>query len=403
MSVDGKLNTKLWYVANARIPGEKAHVCQIFKMCQAFAHQGFDVTLIHPQRVNSWQMLAVSDVWKYYNVERNFDIKQLKSFDSPSLGVISHPVRFRLQALSFMCNVKGFMSSKADYGLVYSRDIFSTMAILNSSVGSRLAVVFEAHKYPKTFSYWQIKLLRQKLDGLVVLNNWIKNKWIEMGFPADKIMVAQDGVDLTDYKEELSKQEARRKSGLPDHERIVFYAGHLYPWKGVYTLASAIQYLPENYRICFLGGTAEDRAALIGFCQQNKLSNINFLEHVSPGKVPDYLASADVLVLPNSAKDERSRWLTSPLKLFEYMAAGRPIVAADLPSLREVISDGCEALLFEPDNPRSLAQQIIKAVEDVKLAQSIVREAKDKAASYSWDNRAANIQRFMARMIWEAV
>ncbi len=392
------LNHRLWYVANARVPSEKAHVLQTFKMCQAFARQGFEVTLIHPHRRNNKRMLAVNDVWDYYQVGRDFALQQLWSLDWPWLEVISSVFWFRLQVLSFMPGVRRYLAHRAAPGLIYSRDIYSTLWLTKSSIRHHLGLIFEAHDYPKRLPNWQVQQLNKGLSGLVVVNRWLKEKWIGLGFPADKILVAQDGVDLTAFKPEMSKQEARLKLGLDEGKRLVLYAGHLYPWKGVYTLADATRYLPPDYRVCFLGGMPEHQAKLKEYCQREGLFQTLLLGYVPPKEVSWYLAAADVLVMAYQGKSKRMRQVISPLKLFEYMAAGRPIVAPDLPSLREVLQDGREALLFIPDDPKSLAQQVIKIAEDEKLARRLSQAGVQQARGYTWEKRAANIKGFVEKI-----
>jgi glycosyltransferase involved in cell wall biosynthesis len=103
------------------------------------------------------------------------------------------------------------------------------------------------------------------------------------------------------------------------------------------------------------------------------------------------LADMDVLVLPNTATHISARY-TSPLKLFEYMAAGRPIVASDLPALREVLTDGENALLVEPGNAAQLADAIGRLLHDPELAQRLAAAAWRDVQAYSWDRRAERLE-----------
>ena len=111
--------------------------------------------------------------------------------------------------------------------------------------------------------------------------------------------------------------------------------------------------------------------------------------------MPLYQAAADVLVLPNTAQAAISREHTSPLKLFEYMAAGRPIVASDLPSLREVLRHGDNAWLMQPDDPAALAQGIQHLLAEPALAARLAAQAQEEVQAYTWEQRAANILRFV--------
>jgi len=106
--------------------------------------------------------------------------------------------------------------------------------------------------------------------------------------------------------------------------------------------------------------------------------------------IPIYLQSADVLVLPNSGKEKISARYTSPLKLLEYMASNRPIVASKLSSILEVVSDR-ECIFAEADNPISFSSSIRKVLDDSVLAKDISKNALNKVEQFSWGNRVKNI------------
>jgi glycosyltransferase involved in cell wall biosynthesis len=106
------------------------------------------------------------------------------------------------------------------------------------------------------------------------------------------------------------------------------------------------------------------------------------------------LADAAVALLP--LPDEPvARYFTSPLKLFDYMAAGVPIVASDLPSLREVLRDGENALLVPPEDPAAVAKAIDRILGDPALARRLAARAREDASAYTWDERAAQLLEFL--------
>jgi glycosyltransferase involved in cell wall biosynthesis len=123
--------------------------------------------------------------------------------------------------------------------------------------------------------------------------------------------------------------------------------------------------------------------------------NFRLQGFVPPTQVPTYLAAADVLVLPNTAKAAISRLYTSPLKLFEYMAAQRPIVASDLPSLRDILTPQHNAVLVTPDDPTALAAGIAQVLADPHLAERLTRQAAEDVKQYSWEQRATRIWQFI--------
>ena len=111
--------------------------------------------------------------------------------------------------------------------------------------------------------------------------------------------------------------------------------------------------------------------------------------------MPLYLKSANILVIPNSASSKISSEYTSPLKLFEYMASGCPIVASNLPSLREVL-DEKNCVFAKPDNPESFKEAIEKVLNDIEFSSSIAKKALEDVSSYSWEDRAKNILKIIS-------
>jgi glycosyltransferase involved in cell wall biosynthesis len=175
--------------------------------------------------------------------------------------------------------------------------------------------------------------------------------------------------------------------------RTVVYAGQLYRWKGVDTLLGAMALLPEA-RLTVLGGrgpddpdflACRDRAQELGIGER-----VDFRGFVPHAEVRRAIAGAGVAVLP-LPDNLMARYFTSPLKLFDYMAAGAPIVASDLPTVREVLDDGDNALLVPPEDPDALAAAVRRLLVNPGLADRLRRTAYEQVQAYTWDARAARI------------
>ncbi len=187
----------------------------------------------------------------------------------------------------------------------------------------------------------------------------------------------------------------------PRSERpIVAYAGHLYPWKGVDVLIEALALVPEVAGRIVGGHPREsDLARLTALAAARGLtSRVAFTGLLPPQDVAGALDDADILVLPNTATEVSARY-TSPLKLFEYLAAGRPIVASRLPALAEVLEDGVNALLVTPGDPQALADAIRQLAADPALARRLAERAFGDAGQYSWARRAERIDVVLARAL----
>jgi glycosyltransferase involved in cell wall biosynthesis len=178
----------------------------------------------------------------------------------------------------------------------------------------------------------------------------------------------------------------------------VIYAGQLYQWKGVPTLLEAMARLPDA-TLTVVGGNKRDELeqarAIAVRC--GVASRVKFMGHVPHPEVECHVRSARCAVIP-LGHDLLARRFTSPIKVFEYMAAGTPIVAADLPTIREVLRHDENALLFEPGNPASLAIQVQRVLDDDALAQRLSAKALAELPRYSWDVRAQHILDFARKL-----
>jgi glycosyltransferase involved in cell wall biosynthesis len=147
----------------------------------------------------------------------------------------------------------------------------------------------------------------------------------------------------------------------------------------------------KNISVLLVGGDASDKDRLRRLARVIGANNITLVGHVAPGEVSSYLKAANVLILPHSGKVAESAKYTCPIKLFEYMAAGVPIVATELPAIKEVISHGENGWLVQPDNPTALAEGIRHLLESESLASAVAQKAAGDAENYTWERRAARI------------
>ena len=375
----------LIYIANARIPTEKAHGFQIVKMCEAFADNGLKVLLLVPKRKNPIK----EEVFSYFGIKKNFDVKRIPVIDT--VGFLG-PVGYWLENLTFSLLVNLFLLSKmTKSNFIFTRDILSGFMV---SFFTR-KIIFEMHDFPRSYLFfWKSALKR--MAGIISTNRWKADR-ISKIFIIDKskILAMPNGFDPRLFPVNFKKDELRRKLDLPLDKVIALYSGHLYGWKGAQIMASAATFLPEVIFV-FVGGTAPDLALFRKkFGSQN---NILIVGHKLIKDVPFYLLAADILILPNSAKTEESTYGTSPIKLFSYMASNRPIIASDLPSIREIVSDK-EVLLVRPDDPAAIKEGILKLIGNPGLSESLAAKAKIKSAEFTWQKRADRILNWSRKVL----
>ena len=358
------------------MPTEKAHGIQIMKMCEAFSVVGIPVELIVPWRRNKNK----EDPFEYYRVKKIFSIKKLFSLDLIFLGKIG----FLIQSFSFTFSVlllSLFSSSKEV--VYYSREEISVLLL--SFMGKQ--VIWETHRGEMNRV---IRKIFSKKIPIVAITNGLRDLYSKDA--KGKILVAPDAVDIQQFQINRDKNEIRSELGFMTEKKIVVYTGHLYEWKGAHILAEAAKNLGENTEVVFVGGTDDD---IETFRRKfSYIKNMRILGRKPHYEMPLYLRAADVLVIPNSAKEDISRLYTSPMKLFEYMASGTPIIASDLPSLREVLNER-NSCFFEADNAQSLADAIKNLIGNADKLKSISAQMSRDIMSYSWNNRARSIIDFI--------
>lgn len=367
--------TRIFYIADIRFPTERAHGIQIAEMCSAFSVCGADVELVIPQRQNSIN----TDPFLYYDKPRIFSIKKLPCFSLLKLGRIG----YFLQQVSFSFFVICYLLKKR--GVFYTRDFF--LALTLRLVAKR--VVWEGHRGERGFL---VKILLHLRVKVVVISLGLRDLYIRLGARPENIFVSPDGVNIRRFLIDATKEESRKRVGLGPG-LVVLYTGHLYNWKGADTLANAARLLPKDVSVYFVGGTEQDKAVFRE--KYGQARNIKILGNKPHNEIPFFLNSADILVIPNSAKYIISKLYTSPLKLFEYMASGRPIIASNLPSIREVL-DESNAFFFNPDDPEDLARTLNQILNNSHEAVTRARRAQIKVLAYSWEARAKKIIKFIS-------
>jgi glycosyltransferase involved in cell wall biosynthesis len=397
-----RTQTDWLYLANVRVPSEKAHVYQIFQMLDAFAEVGVDVTLAYPRRANIDQVRHADPVALYglRHAPRLCEVPaidpvKLVTIDAPRLNRAPFPqMAFGVQSATFAFSAAALVR-RVGPAVVYSRD----WPVLAAALAAGARCVWEAHDAPQqALARRALPRLLPRLAGIVAITHGLQRELVALGAPPGRTMVAADAVDLQRFSADVQPGEARSALALVPDRRYVVYTGHLYRWKGAHTLALASRLLPSDTDVLIVGGTPADLTSFTEFVARERLDRVRVVGHVPPTDVPMWLAAANVLALPNSAVEAISARYTSPLKLYEYMAARRPIVASDLPSLREALRHGESAWLVRPDEPEALAEGLRAVLTDPALAKRLAARARQDVEGHTWAARARAIKAFVERV-----
>jgi glycosyltransferase involved in cell wall biosynthesis len=364
---------KLIYISNSRIPTEKAHGIQIAKMCEAFAQNGIDVTLLLPKRRGKIKQ----DLFSYYGVAPTFKVKRLPVIDLIGYKI---PFVFMLLTLTFTLSAGIFLIFSNKKTILYTRGEIPLFLI--RLLFKPFPLFWETHIKPSNMKRYAGVIKRSR--GLIVVTKYYKKELKDMyGVDENNILYVADGVDIDKFKIESPKSKAREKLGLPQDKRIILYSGSNIGWKGLDTLYEASELLPADYLV-----------ALMGTHSRKARNNILYTGHRPYTEMPMWMKASDAFVLTGTEKNDISNLYTSPLKMFEYMSSDRPIVASDILSFRDVLNDN-NSMLVAPDDSKEMADGIRLVCEDNELAKKISANALSDVRKYSWINRAENIKNFI--------
>jgi len=220
-----------------------------------------------------------------------------------------------------------------------------------------------------------------------------------MGFSAEKMLVLPDAVDLSLFTDLPPKEECRRRLGLPQDRSIIGYTGRFEMMgmeKGIPELIQSMAHVPslngrEPLLVC-VGGPMENVRTYLDVAHRHGVpeQRLQFCDRVPNREVPFWMRAFDIAVAPLPAT-EHYAYFVSPLKLFEYMAAGVPIVTSDLPSMREILADEENALLVNPGDSEHLSHTIMRLLQDQILGERLAQCALQIVQHYTWKERARKI------------
>lgn len=366
----------------------------MMRVLEAFAREGAEVELWAPRRQNNRE-LAEQDPFAYHLIERNFVIKKLPVIDL--MPYVAGKLGFLLMLGSFIVAVffkMLFMRGRKD-AIFYFFDLrdAATAHLLSDKT------FCEIHMYYRSSLDAINRRGFKRMRGIIAATKPLQTEITrDFAVPQEKILYAPCGVNFERFGINTPQAEARAALGLPQEGKIILYVGHLFPVKGVNVLFDTHAYLKEGETIYFVGGTDED---ILGFRQKwrdaGSPQNIVIAGRKPHGDIPLWLCAADILSIPNTAKEAAGAIESSPSKLIEYMASGRPIVASDVPGIRDVLFEGM-GYFAEPDNAAAIADAVHEVFAEPHEAAARALRARAAAKNLGWNARAKSLLAFMRRL-----
>ena len=393
---------KLIYLSPMRLPTEKAHGLQIMQNCEALADVGYAVELWVSRRYNSAEMNVIQDVYAYYGVKPNFTIKRVPCVDlMPLAGERPIPARiaFYVQVVTYVIvMLLRMLFVRAQ--VYYSRDEFLLLPL--SFIKSSKKLAYEPHTLsPSKRGRWIQLRAAGRVNSIFPVTPRLAKDFVKHGASVEKILPLHDGIRKERFQALPTKMDARETIGWDQDAFIVGYVGRLHTMGMDKGLGTLIQALAEvgGASLGLVGGPDEMAQAYCNEWVTLGLAEGDFLYtgHIVPREVPLYLSAFDLCAMPFPDTAHFANYM-SPLKLFEYMAAGKAIIASDLPSIADVVAYDGNALLVPPEDVKALAKAIQRLREDPDMRQRLGDSARQKVmAHYTWTARAEAIRGHLER------
>ena len=271
--------------------------------------------------------------------------------------------------------------------LVYTRDI-----LLNSCLCTfHVLNIYEIHQldmedaeFDVLFKHILSKIKKNKfLRSIVCISGSLKKECIQFGIPEEKISVLHNGVSLYSNREEMTNVT------IPEFEKdrpLAIYVGSLQKGKGIEVIVKMAE-LSDRYNYLIIGGKK-------GTIRETE--NLKHISQVTNEVAREYMKKADFLLLPMVSQRYKFH---SPLKLFEYLAAGKPIIASMNEDIAEILTDKENAMIAEENNPMDFIRCMDLLDRSDELKERIGRNSVKTATEFTWEKRAYAISELIERVI----
>ena len=365
---------KLHYISGSLLPSKMANSVHVMKMCQAFSKKGAKVTLFGKTTQHDQDQ-----IYSHYSVEKifNLSLAQTNSGGKRLLYILQN-------------------AGKPD--IFYGRD---SIALWLLSWWSKTPCIFEAHEvYAAPLRRFLTGCLLKKQNYLVVISQGLKASMLQ-SYPflkADNILVAHDGADLWTEKKHYEKPESWQGQ---EGRFQVGYTGSLHQGKGGKQIIQIAKLCPDmDFHI--VGGQSDQIETL----RLQAPLNVYFYGYQPQIMLKKFLNHFDCVLAPYQktihiagSSNTIENWM-SPLKIFEYMAAQKPIICSDIPVITEILDDQKTALLIDPEQPKLWADALYLLQKDSNLSKKLTKNAyQNLVDQYSWDKRAQTILHFITKTI----
>jgi len=393
------MDKKMKIIYHHRTLGDGAEGIHIAEMVNAFRQEGHEVMMVGPsvghegigaKNERSGNFFWIKKLLKgpfyelaeiCYNVYGFFLLrKAIKSYD-PDL------IYDRYITFNYSCIAAG-----KRYGVPVFLEVNAPLALeRDKETDERL--------YFKKLAYFFEKKICTDADHTIVVSTPLKKYLTSIGVPGLKIQVLPNGVNKEKFYPQLKSEKFLQYHGLDDSTVVIGFVGILRPWHGIDLLLTAMKEICEKNPHCklLLVGDGPIRQDILDLADDLGISD----KVIITGRIPhqdvgEYIALFDIAVSP------KATFYASPMKIIEYMALGKPVVAPGMRNIQDIITDQTDGLLFDQNSSNSLVSKLEELVCNKEKRELIAKSALEKTnTELSWRQNSEKILNIFIEMHFE--
>lgn len=375
---------KIAVISEIPLGSHRAHAINVIKTAGGFARLGHHVTLLCREPEKSEASLSIA--------------QHLAHFAEPSLRVEFIREDRSVAAPPAARFAKAAIAKAIAIGtdLIYARHFEGA----TEAAAAGIPTILETHSHVSD----ERPEIRRAFDAtqsdthplaiISTISPVLRDNYLERGADSARVILVPDGVDLTMFSPPKGQPPSSPFATWPSP--AIVYAGHLYDYKGIPTILRAAARLSQA-TFHLVGGLAEDLARVREAIERDRVPNVVVHGMVNHADVPRYLWHAGVLLLPPEADHPSAQW-TSPVKLGEYLASERPIVASHIPGLTSWVQEPA-VRWFKPGDDADLAHAILASLnEPATASHARTLAARNRAKELSYSARAQSMLDGLARV-----
>ena len=385
--------TKVLYTAFDIVPSPKGASTHILHNIRGLVNSQFEVHLLTPND----GLLPTEDTIEGARATRvSQDLSQ----------------NFLARAAHFGKAVLAHLTLHPDYDVVHYRNIWDGLVVAQNKKRLGYKTLFEVnglpsielkYHYPGIDPALLLKIKEQEIatlhlsDAIICPSRVTRDYIASLGLDRKRVTVIPNGVSPSDFP----------PSALPSREGrvpVLLYIGTLADWQGLEIVIRALPKILEQEAVRLrIVGRGRSRQRKLLAKQIRKLGvqdNVIVQPAVPHHEVPALIAESDICLAPLGLNDRNVTQGACPIKVLEYMASSRPLIASNIPIVRELVREDVDALLFSPNDPEDLARQALALLKDYELSGRLANSATERARTkFTWHEAQKKLVKLYGKLL----